>query len=207
MENIRQFKKDFESYLTPKSLERINEFEAQYAKSNPNTLNNEIFKTVNALGTTSGIASSTNLDNTTNLNTTTVQPSDSMNVNMNENKVNNEMSVDMVMQPLNINAIKPGGIDSGFKVSNEPNIFDNPTMPFSITEEDVNSTVDDSIVVSQSNSNNKEKIIEINNRRIKLFEELAQTYKEENELLGQNSTNLEKTASNMFDNNGSLNIY
>ena len=120
---------------------------------------------------------------------------------------NNEMSVDMVMQPLNINAIKPGGIDSGFKVSNEPNIFDNPTMPFSITEEDVNSTVDDSIVVSQSNSNNKEKIFEINNRRIKLFEELAQTYKEENELLGQNSTNLEKTASNMFDNNGSLNIY
>jgi len=95
MENIRQFKKDFENYLTPKSLERINEFEAQYAKTNPNTLNNEIFKTVNVLGTTSGIASSTNLDNSANLNTTTVQPSDSMNaINMNENKVNNEMSVD-----------------------------------------------------------------------------------------------------------------
>ena len=50
-------------------------------------------------------------------------------------------------------------------------------------------------------------MIVLNNKKIKLFEELANIYREENELLkGNSSTDLEKTASNLFDNNGSLNI-
>jgi len=54
MENLRQFRKDYGNYLTPKSLERINEFEAQYAKTN--ALNSELFKTVSALGAASDTA-------------------------------------------------------------------------------------------------------------------------------------------------------
>lgn len=52
--------------------------------------------------------------------------------------------VDGSEQALNINSIKPSGIESGFKVSNEPNIFDQvPSMPFSITEEEVNKPLND----------------------------------------------------------------
>lgn len=89
MENIRQFRKDYENYLTPKSLERINEFEAQYAKTNPSALNNEIFKTVNALGTSSDVTASTNLANSTNINTDPVSI-----ININENKLNTEIPPD-----------------------------------------------------------------------------------------------------------------
>lgn len=140
---------------------------------------------------------------------------------------------------LNINSIKPSGIESGFKVSNEPNIFDQPAnMPFSITEEEVNKplndvlspvneTVDTSVNifnqtventmspldnnVSNDNSNNKsidldiDKKIALNERKIKLFEELASIYKEENELLKSDNSSLEHTASNLFNNNGTLN--
>ena len=117
---------------------------------------------------------------------------------------NNTLPGDLDMQPLNINAVKPGGIDSGFKVSNEPNIFDSPTVPFPISDEENNSASNQQSILAQGDSDNR--IIEINNRRIKLFEELAQTYREENDLLNDKSTDLEKTASNLFDNNGALNI-
>lgn len=117
---------------------------------------------------------------------------------------------------LNINSIKPSGIDSGFKVSNEPNIFDNP-MSYQITEE-----VNEPIVIENNESQNSvvdndiktvnlteinDKKIELNKRKIKLFEELANIYKEENELLlnGSNDNLLERTASNLFNNNGTLN--
>lgn len=142
---------------------------------------------------------------------------------------------------LNINSIKPSGIESGFKVSNEPNIFDQPAnMPFSITEEEVNKPLNDVISpinetvdtnvnifnqsnesvtptntvdnnVSNDNSNNKsvdldvDKKIALNERKIKLFEELASIYREENELLKSDNSSLEHTASNLFNNNGTLN--
>jgi len=124
---------------------------------------------------------------------------------------------------LNINSIKPGGIDSGFKVSNEPNIFDNPTMPYQITEEEINNPVMPEVnnaFVSQPLSNNdivnnvnrdtKEltnKKIELKNRKIKLFEELANVYREENELLESENEDgpLDRTASNLFNSNGTLN--
>lgn len=129
-----------------------------------------------------------------------------------ENKFNeNEVA-------LNINSIKPGGIDSGFKVSNEPNIFDNPSMPYQITEEEINNpvmpevnafnntpkeTLSENLVSENLNS----KKIELNNRKIKLFEELASIYREENELLGSSNedNSLENTASNLFNSNGTLN--
>lgn len=133
----------------------------------------------------------------------------------------NDSFTDNNIGALNINNIKPGGIDSGFKVSNEPNIFDNPTIPYQITEEEINNldmpqvnngfdavpTVDDtSKRVDDKDLTNKK--IELNNRKIKLFEELANIYKEENELLkneGSDSDVLERTASNLFNNNGTLN--
>lgn len=138
------------------------------------------------------------------------------------NNINNENA-------LNINSIKPGGIDSGFRVSNEPNIFDNPAIPYQMSEEEINNTnipttnnVLNSEPVIQDNNDNtfnisnpndniiKNKKIELNNKKIKLFEELANIYKEENELLNrENNENedspLEKTASNLFNNNGTLN--
>ena len=147
-------------------------------------------------------------------------------------------------EPLTINNVKPMGvenennnvgIDSGFKVSNEPNIFDQPIdntpvstdiNPFNITQEEVNKPLNEAdsinndinnapIVDLQSNvinnngnlntTNAKDKI-ELNERKIKLFEELANIYREENELLkNESDDNLEKTASDLFNNNGTLN--
>lgn len=142
---------------------------------------------------------------------------------------------------LNINSVKPSGIDSGFKVSNEPNIFDQPSTPFNITEEDVNKPLDAPI---QNNNNNVfngnsdvgnifntpvvepindrvnngnnntnsssvinnnvdvSKQIELNEKKIKLFTELANVYKEENDMLKSNVS--DNTASNLFNNNGTL---
>lgn len=118
-------------------------------------------------------------------------------------------------QSLNINSIKPSGIDSAFKVSNEPNIFDNP---YRITEEEINNInlneTNQILDNNVSNINNLpsdeisfDKKIELNNRKIKLFEELANIYKEENELLkskNEGDNELEKTASNLFNSNGTL---
>ena len=125
---------------------------------------------------------------------------------------------------LNINNIKPSGIESGFKVSNEPNIFDQPVMP-TITEDEINKPLVEKSVPqnnfnifnqqssSVDNSTNKsdlsnEKKITLNERKIKLFEELANIYKEENELLkgeGSSQDVLQHTASNLFNSNGTLN--
>lgn len=135
-------------------------------------------------------------------------------IESNTNPISNETE-----GALNINSIKPGGIESGFKVSNEPNIFDNP-MPINITEEEINnpsmSEVNNAFNIPSIEDNKPEikvdndlnKKIELNERKIKLFEELASVYKEENELLKKQSetdSNLEKTASNLFDSNGILN--
>lgn len=143
---------------------------------------------------------------------------------------------------LNINSVKQPGIESGFKVSNEPNIFDQPSTPFSITEEDINKPLDspeqnnnvfmgnndngnifnnpviepinkntENNVSSTQNintkSNNKvdvNKHIELNERKIKLFTELANIYKEENDMLKSESEVNDNTASNLFNNNGTL---
>ena len=136
-------------------------------------------------------------------------------------------------EPLSINSVKPSGIESGFRVSNEPNIFDQPA-PFQITEEEINTPLNDVITpvnevsnvnifsqpienvsnnVIDNNQNNKldssnidvDKKIALNERKIKLFEELANIYKEENELLKSENNSLENTASNLFNNNGTLN--
>lgn len=135
---------------------------------------------------------------------------------------------------LNINSVKPAGIDSGFKVSNEPNIFDQPKMPFNITEEDINKPIENTAsnggfngntdtnnifnnAVSQqpsvnntiNKSENEKKLninkqIEFNERKIKLFTELANIYKEENEMLRSESEVNDNTASDLFNNNGTL---
>ena len=142
---------------------------------------------------------------------------------------------------LNINSVKPAsGIDSGFRVSNEPNIFDQPSTPFNISEEDVNKPLDVPVqnnnnVFSSSNDNgnifnnasetlntnnvpvnndvkevsNNNKVdvnkqIELNERKIKLFTELANIYKEENDMLKNESEVNDNTASNLFNNNGTL---
>ena len=142
---------------------------------------------------------------------------------------------------LNINRVKPSGIDSGFKVSNEPNIFDQPSTPFNITEEDVNKPLDapiqnnnnnvfngnsdagnifntpvvepinDSVNNENNNTNSSSVInnnvdvskqIELNEKKIKLFTELSNVYKEENDMLKSNIS--DNTASNLFNNNGTL---
>ena len=142
---------------------------------------------------------------------------------------------------LNINSVKPAsGIDSGFRVSNEPNIFDQPSTPFNITEEDVNKPLDapiqnnnnvfngnsdagnifntpvvEPINDSVNNENNNTNIssvinnnvdvskqIELNEKKIKLFTELANVFKEENDMLKSNVS--DNTASNLFNNNGTL---
>lgn len=191
-----------------------------------------------------------------NLNTTPVEPintnpTESINVNpfdsipkiepIESAPVVNAPSLDTSMEEpaLNINSIKPSGIESGFKVSNEPNIFDQPSsMPFSITEEEVNKPLNDVITpanetsnvnifnqplenmastnaldnnISNGNISNKsseidvDKKIALNEKKIKLFEELANIYREENELLKNDNSYLEHTASNLFNNNGTLN--
>lgn len=160
-----------------------------------------------------------------------------VNLNMNSvpgsdtnSNINNPLNVEPInpvnsipSEPLNINSIKPAsetvGIDSGFKVSNEPNIFDqapvsniannkdtnfNSTNPFSITEEEINKPIVNDVKKESVNINNS-KLIELNDRKIKLFEELANIYKEENDLLRNN--NSDNTASNLFNNNGTLNEY
>ena len=156
-----------------------------------------------------------------NLNMNSV-PSNDTSVN-----INNPLNVEPInpvnsipSEPLNINSIKPAsetvGIDSGFKVSNEPNIFDQApvsninnnkdasTNPFSITEEEINKPIIND-VKKESVSVDNSKLIELNDRKIKLFEELANIYKEENDLLKNN--NSYNTASNLFNNNGTLNEY
>lgn len=142
---------------------------------------------------------------------------------------------------LNINSVKPAsGIDSGFRVSNEPNIFDQPSTPFNISEEDVNKPLDvpvqnnnnvfsgnndsgnifnnasetlntnnvpvnnDVKEVSNNNKVDVNKQIELNERKIKLFTELANIYKEENDMLKNQSEVNDNTASNLFNNNGTL---
>ena len=142
---------------------------------------------------------------------------------------------------LNINSVKPAsGIDSGFRVSNEPNIFDQPSTPFNISEEEVNKPLDvpvqnnnnvfsgnndngnifnnasetlntnnvpvnnDVKEVSNNNKVDVNKQIELNERKIKLFTELANIYKEENDMLKNESEVNDNTASNLFNNNGTL---
>ena len=133
---------------------------------------------------------------------------------------------------LNINSVKPSGI--------EPNIFDQPSTPFNITEEDVNKPLDAPIqnnnnvfngnsdvgnifntpvvepindrVNNENNNTNSSSVInnnvdvskqiELNEKKIKLFTELANVYKEENDMLKSNVS--DNTASNLFNNNGTL---
>ena len=140
----------------------------------------------------------------------------------------NQNTLDMESTPVNLepdvqnetltinNVTNP--MDSGFKVSDEPNIFDAPSTDntsASNTVEapmipEVNSTDNKSISVDiapgqvdskPTESTNKQ--VELNNRKIKLLEELVSIYREENDML-LNDDALEKTASNLFNNNGSI---
>jgi len=132
MENIRQFKKDFENYLTPKSLERINEFEAQYAKTNTNVLNNEIFKSVNALGASPDITPSTNL--------ATTQASESANdVNTNET-VSMTDKVDEINNSNNNDNLITNISTVGIKV--EKNEIGNGNHNEDLNKTDINITLD-----------------------------------------------------------------
>lgn len=147
---------------------------------------------------------------------------------------------------LNINNVKQPGIENGFKVSNEPNIFDQPSTPFNITEEDINKPLDvpeqnnnvfmgnndngnifNNPVIEPINNNTSNSVdnnvssiqdlnttnskqmdvskqIELNERKIKLFTELANIYKEENDMLKSESEVNDNTASDLFNNNGTL---
>lgn len=156
-----------------------------------------------------------------------VQSSPSIDLNLTSSTNDNNSNTNTTETPLNINNIKPSGIESGFKVSNEPNIFDQPmsTSPFQITEEEINKPIVDSKINVSDNLFNKpieseisnssstvstlsnDKKILLNERKIKLFEELANVYREENEMLkNEDSANeLEHTASNLFNSNGTLN--
>lgn len=153
------------------------------------------------------------------------------NVNSTPVELNNEISSNVDNEiALNINNVKPSGIDTGFKVSEQPNIFDN-LMAFPVTEDEINKTELPDLNNNNNNNNNpiidnkentsinntnsnfanidiNNKKIELNNKKIKLFEELANIYKEENELLKNDSeetnSTLEHTASNLFNNNGTL---
>ena len=137
--------------------------------------------------------------------------------------VSSSPEVSLPETPLSINNIVPPEVDSGFKVSDAPNIFDQPINFGGITQEEINkpniseSSVNDSSISSvesisndsvPTSASNDMRIdidaqISLNERKIKLFEELANIYKEENKLLKGN--NSENTASDLFNNNGSLN--
>lgn len=67
-------------------------------------------------------------------------PSLETDVSMNANIFNDAP----ILEPIQVSS-NNNGIDSGFKVSNEPNIFDNPqnVMPFSISQEDISKPLDD----------------------------------------------------------------
>ena len=162
-----------------------------------------------------------NLENTpVNLNTEVDN-----NVNVNEpvnapfEPINNEektLNTDDSNDILSINSIKPISNDASvinanndFKVSNEPNIFDQVRNEDTIGEVNVGENS-----IESNNTNEREEIktsinnsslIELNERKIKLFEELADIYREENKLLNEDSNDLDKTASDLFNNNGTLN--
>ena len=162
-----------------------------------------------------------NLENTpVNLNTEVDN-----NVNVNEpvnapfEPINNEektLNTDDSNDILSINSIKPISNDASvinanndFKVSNEPNIFDQVRNEDTIGEVNVGENS-----IKSNNTNEREEIktsfnnsslIELNERKIKLFEELADIYREENKLLNEDSNDLDKTASDLFNNNGTLN--
>ena len=124
------------------------------------------------------------------------------------------------------------GMESSFKVSDAPNIFDNPIpSPVNITEEEINKPLDikspmeqpleeennifsKSIPVNSSSENdlNDDMIlaeIAILENDIKHYEGLAENNRKKIELLKKqikkdNDVNLENTASNLFNNNGVL---
>ena len=114
---------------------------------------------------------------------------------INNNEKNNQNN-----EVLSINSIKPVEAinDNEFKVSNEPNIFDQ------VKEEIVNNNIENTNSSVESTIDNS-KQIELNERKIKVLEELVEIYKEENNLLSNKEDLLEKTASNLFNNNGTLN--
>ena len=124
-------------------------------------------------------------------------------------------------EPLTINNITPAEVlpndasvnmDNSFKVTNEPNIFDqvDNSAPVNL---DANNNLENpfnnvTTEVKENNNDlniNNSELIELNERKIKLFEELANIYREENQLLSNNNSDLEKTASDLFNNNGTLN--
>ena len=117
---------------------------------------------------------------------------------------------------LNINSVKPAsGIDSGFRVSNEPNIFDQPSTPFNISEEDINKPLDVPVqnnnnVFSGNNDNgnifnNASETLNTNNVPVNNdVKEVSNSNKEENDMLKNQSEVNDNTASNLFNNNGTL---
>ena len=117
---------------------------------------------------------------------------------------------------LNINSVKPAsGIDSGFRVSNEPNIFDQPSTPFNISEEDINKPLDVPVqnnnnVFSGNNDNgnifnNASETLNTNNVPVNNdVKEVSNSNKEENDMLKNQSEVNDNNASNLFNNNGTL---
>ena len=142
-----------------------------------------------------------------------------------DNANSNEPTVNSVDEPLTINSITPADSvgtptiteeDNSFKVSSEPNIFDQVQTTPSISEPEAINVIDTNLdssvsettpnVTSPTNTSlDNGELIELNERKIKLFEELANIYKEENKILSSNNAELDKTASNLFNSNGTLN--
>lgn len=121
-------------------------------------------------------------------------------------------------EPLTINNITPAestpsnsiNMENSFKVTDEPNIFDQVDNSVSVnheTNESLSNPFNSNIYESNDSNNNidNNELIELNERKIKLFEELANIYREENKLLNSSNGDLEKTASDLFNNNGTLN--
>ena len=102
-----------------------------------------------------------------------------------------------INKPLN-DVINPMSetIDTNVNIFNQP--FENTITP-------LNNIVTNGNENTKPNDLEVDKKIALNERKIKLFEELANIYKEENELLKSDNSSLEHTASNLFNNNGTLN--
>ncbi|MBQ3021438.1 MAG: hypothetical protein IJD92_04380 [Bacilli bacterium] len=102
------------------------------------------------------------------------------------------------------------GIESGFKVSDQPNIFDQVNSGTNTLDQlnKSNEVIESPVVNVPTNNKDMSKLIEINERKAKLYEELASLYREENKLYETNGeiNNLENTASNLFNNNGILDV-
>lgn len=143
-----------------------------------------------------------------------------------ENNTNTDVSIENPVINEMPTIEQNSGIDSGFKVSNQPNIFDNPNLNPVVPEIMENNIVQNDNNINQSieiqSNEQKNDISSLNDdilmaeiaieeNNIKHFEALAENSRKRVELLKrqiknekQEDVSLENTASNLFNNNGIL---